>query len=92
MNDQARFVDVHALTDEQRTAALGWAEAAGLVIQVDVWELSWFDDELDARVALLFDSEDEPTTKRPCTSATGRRCRSGHPPTLRARRCSHVAP
>lgn len=48
----ARFLDVLALTDEQRSALLERARARGLLRWQGYYRAAWFDDELDATVSM----------------------------------------
>jgi hypothetical protein len=53
------MLDAHALDAETRAAVLGWGVAAGLCALVDLWTMSWFDDELDDTVSSTFATQQE---------------------------------
>lgn len=53
------FLHAHALTRAQRRAIAAWGVAHGWVAQATMWRLRWFDDELEATVQSLHESEEE---------------------------------
>lgn len=53
------FVDAHSLSPEQRERIVDWGVEKGYVRRSDRWKVSWYDDELDEEVFLLFDTEEE---------------------------------
>lgn len=55
----ARFLDFHRLDDSGREALTRWGVERGFLVVQQQWEVSWFDDELDARVAMRFRDEIE---------------------------------
>jgi hypothetical protein len=56
---EAQLLDVLRLTRPQRQSICTWAERQGLIEPITLWRASWFDDEMDQRVALDFRSADE---------------------------------
>lgn len=54
-----KFLDWLGLTAQEKEAASIWAAEAGLLTRATIWEVSWFDDELDEKVALAMLTEQE---------------------------------
>lgn len=54
----ALFLDMRRLSDEQRLQCAQWAVEQGLLRPAMFGEVSWFDEELDQRVAYNFDLTD----------------------------------
>lgn len=53
------FLDVHALDDVTRTTILDWGVRSGWLERVVVFDVSWFDDELDTDVYSSFLSRED---------------------------------
>ena len=57
--DQNRFLDAHALSDEDRKRIFDWGMERGYVDCLTAWSIPWYDDEMEQWVSNVFDSEDE---------------------------------
>lgn len=54
-----KFLDWLGLTAQEKENAFAWAGNAGLLTRATIWEVSWFDDELDERVSFSMLTESE---------------------------------
>lgn len=55
-NRDAKFLNAHALTDAQREQVVDWAVENGYAERVEVYEVAWWDDELEQESCTWFES------------------------------------
>lgn len=53
------FLDAHSLDEEQRQQITQWALGSGYAIEVECWQVVYYDSELDSELAFLLGSAEE---------------------------------
>lgn len=53
------LLDAHRVRGALAREVLAWGVAAGHVVAKDLWRVSWWDDELDDRMSMIFDDAAE---------------------------------